>query len=205
MDVTRELDSVERIVSRGSLENRALRLARRFPAPVAEVWRVITEPDEISAWLVPISGDLRVGGRYQLEGNAGGEILSCEAPHRLSVTWEYDGEITRVDVRLVDEGAATLAELIHTGAHDPAKWAAYGPGAVGIGWELALLGLATRFDSCDTRALGTTLEGQESIEFVSCSGAAWGEAAALTGEDADLASEAARRCVAAYTGSVAPG
>lgn len=199
MDVTRELDSVERSVSRGSLENRALRVARRFPAPVADVWRVITDADEISAWLVPVSGDLRAGGRYQLEGNAGGEILTCEAPHHVSMTWEYDGEITRVDVHLVDEGPATLAELTHTGAHDPAKWAAYGPGAVGIGWELALLGLATRFGEGDTGALGTALGGPEGVEFVSGSGAAWGEAAALAGDDADLASEAARRCVAAYT------
>ena len=31
----------------------------------------------------PISGDLRLGGRYQLQGNAGGEILVCEPPQHL--------------------------------------------------------------------------------------------------------------------------
>jgi hypothetical protein len=29
---------------------------------------------------MPISGELRVGGSFQLEGNAGGEILTCEPP-----------------------------------------------------------------------------------------------------------------------------
>jgi hypothetical protein len=42
---------------------------------------------------LPISGDYRVGGRFQFEGNAGGEILVREKPHLLRVTWVY-GKVT---------------------------------------------------------------------------------------------------------------
>jgi uncharacterized protein YndB with AHSA1/START domain len=45
-------------------------------------------PSGIPRWFLPIAGDLRLGGRFQLEGNAGGEITECRPPRRLAVTWE---------------------------------------------------------------------------------------------------------------------
>lgn len=36
---------------------------------------------------MPVSGELRVGGAFQLEGNAGGEILACEPPNLVRLTW----------------------------------------------------------------------------------------------------------------------
>ena len=44
------------------------------------MWDACTDPERIGRWFLPVSGDLRLGGRYQLEGNAGGEILRCEPP-----------------------------------------------------------------------------------------------------------------------------
>ena len=44
-------------------------------APVEEVWDALTDPDRIRRWMMPITGELKVGGSFQLEGNAGGEIL----------------------------------------------------------------------------------------------------------------------------------
>jgi len=61
-----------------------------------------------------ITGDLRLGGRYQLKGNAGGEISRCEPPRLLAVTWEFGGEVSWLTVRLSEPAKAmTLLELEH--------------------------------------------------------------------------------------------
>ena len=53
---------------------------------------------------MPVSGDLRLGGRFQLQGNAGGGITRCAPPRHLAVTWEFGGQVSWVDVRLFEEG-----------------------------------------------------------------------------------------------------
>jgi hypothetical protein len=61
------------------------------------------------------TGDLRVGSRFSFEGNAGGEILRCEPPRRLTVTWVY-GEPpgSQVELRLTPgEAGDTVLELEH--------------------------------------------------------------------------------------------
>ena len=123
--------------------SRTVLLRRAFPAPVEDVWDACTTAERIGRWLMPVSGDLRLGGRYQLQGNAGGEVLRCEPPRLLRVTWGMgDGPASEVEVRLSPgDGAETIFELEHTAAVDPAMWDHYGPGAVGVGWDLALLGL----------------------------------------------------------------
>jgi uncharacterized protein YndB with AHSA1/START domain len=68
-----------------------LRLSRHYDAAVEDVWEACTDPGRIGRWFLPITGDLRLGGSYQLEGNAGGRIKGCEPPRRLAVTWELGG------------------------------------------------------------------------------------------------------------------
>jgi hypothetical protein len=88
---------------------------------------------------MPISGELRVGGSFQLEGNAGGEILACEPPRLLRVT--FGGPTSLVEVRLTVQGESeTMLEMEHT---VPIEMAQSGAGAlyVGPGWDGALLGL----------------------------------------------------------------
>ena len=66
---------------------------------------------------MPISGDLRVAGRYQLDGNASGTIERCDPPRSFTATWEYGDEVTWVEVRLEPEGDGrtrfTLEHLAH--------------------------------------------------------------------------------------------
>ena len=71
----------------GGTVTRTVVVRRAFPAPIEDVWDACTTAERIGRWLMPVSGDLRLGGKYQLEGNAGGEILSCEPPRLLRVTW----------------------------------------------------------------------------------------------------------------------
>ena len=107
---------------------------------MADVWDACTT-HRLPRWFLPISGDLRPGGRFQFEGNAGGTIERCEAPSLLGVTWEYGGEISWVEVQLSRSQQGTVLQLTHTALLSAERWAEFGPGAVGVGWDTALYGL----------------------------------------------------------------
>ena len=80
-DVETHLSAVERSVSaleRGGQPARAVTLSRIYLTTVDDLWDAVTNPERIPRWFLPISGDLEAGGRYQLEGNAGGVIEACE-------------------------------------------------------------------------------------------------------------------------------
>jgi uncharacterized protein YndB with AHSA1/START domain len=114
-------------------------LERRYPAEVADVWQAITRPERVRRWFLPLTGDLRPGGNFQLEGNAGGDIMTCEPPHHLLVT--FGGESSIVDLLLTGDGEQTLLRLTHS---VPLELAGSTAGAlyVGPGWDGALLGIA---------------------------------------------------------------
>jgi hypothetical protein len=52
---------------------------------VEDVWDAITSAERIPRRFLPVSGDLRLG-RYQLQGNAGGEITGCNPPRHLRLS-----------------------------------------------------------------------------------------------------------------------
>src|SRR6266567_1995164 len=108
-----------------------------------DVWDACTNPERIPRWFLPVSGELRLGGRYQLEGNAGGTIEGCDPPKSFFATWEYGGEVSWIEVRLTAEAAdRTRLELEHIAHVSDERWAEFGPAAVGIGWDSAVLGLS---------------------------------------------------------------
>jgi uncharacterized protein YndB with AHSA1/START domain len=113
-------------------------MERRYPAEVADVWQAITDPERVRRWLLPVTGDFRQGGNFQLEGNAGGDIVACEPPRHLVVT--FGAETSIVDVLLSGDGEQTLLKLTHS---VPIELAGSAAGAlyVGPGWDGALLGL----------------------------------------------------------------
>jgi len=152
-DVIDELQSVLRTVGPGKVpagEAQMVVLRRTYRADIEDVWDAITNPERIARWFLPVTGEFRVGGTYQLEGNAGGEILACEPPSRLFVTSMF-GEAppgsSEVEVRLSritdDE---TMLVLQHSAVVPPDMWDRYGPGAVGVGWDLTVLGLSGYLD-----------------------------------------------------------
>ncbi|MEU8590267.1 SRPBCC domain-containing protein [Streptomyces sp. NPDC048664] len=94
VDVAYEIDAVRRRVGKGvfkEVETRVVALSRTFGSPPAEVWDACTRSERIPRWFLPISGDLRGGGRYQLQGNAGGTIERCDPPNGFFATWEFGG------------------------------------------------------------------------------------------------------------------
>ncbi|MDV6274989.1 hypothetical protein R3Q06_15925 [Rhodococcus erythropolis] len=58
-------------------------MSRTLAAPIDTVWAAVTEFDRIPLWFMPVSGEAGIGGHYQLDGNAGGEILVYDAPRTL--------------------------------------------------------------------------------------------------------------------------
>ena len=203
-DVESYLAAVQRAVSFPEREGQpasAVTLSRSF-ATLEEVWDAVTNGERIPRWFAPVSGDLELGGHYQVEGNAGGTIAECERLSHVALTWEFAGDVSWVEVQLSDEGdGRTRLALTHT-AHLSEHWDEFGPGAVGVGWELGLLGLtihleqpaAPKPDEADFAA------SPHAKTFIVGSSKAWGEAAIEAGTDPDVARASAARTTAFYTG-----
>jgi len=186
----------------GDTVTRVVLVRRAFPGPIEDVWDACTTAERINRWLMPVTGDLRLGGTFQLEGNAGGEILVCEPPRLLRVTWVMGtGPASKVEVRLSPgQGAETVLELEHTAIVDPRFWARYGPGSVGVGWDLALLGLfqylsTGRDRPADPAAWATAPDARE---FIVRSGEAWGIAHRQAGASEPEAASAVAETTAFY-------
>ncbi len=209
IDIIREIEATQREVANGRLgdtDARIVRLQRTYDAPIDEVWDALTDPERIGRWFLPISGDYRLGGTYQFEGNAGGRILDCDRPNRIRVTWVYgemggDAPPSEVEVRLSPAGDdRTTLELNHTAVVPDEMWDQFGPGAVGVGWEGGILGLELhlrggRID--DPIAWQLSAEGRD---YATRGSVAWGEANRSYGADP----EAADRAVANTTAFYAP-
>jgi uncharacterized protein YndB with AHSA1/START domain len=180
LDIAQQIGAIQRDVAEdGDLVR--VQMDRRYPSPTEDVWEALTDPDRIRRWMMPISGDLRVGGSFQLEGNAGGEILHCERPHVLRVTFGDPSSL--VEVRLAEDGPDTVLTLEHT---VPKAMAGGVAGAlyVGPGWDGALLGLGLYLDghvAADPVAAANSPEAQE---FSVASVAAWSGVLEAGGVDA---------------------
>jgi uncharacterized protein YndB with AHSA1/START domain len=120
---------------------KTLRIRRAYDATPEDVWDALTDPERLVRWFLPVSGNLRPGGRYSLEDNAGGDIVRCDRPHEIALTWEYGGDSSNVRVRLTAQGSATVLELDHSPV--PAEIVTNSGDTWGLGaaWELRLVAL----------------------------------------------------------------
>jgi uncharacterized protein YndB with AHSA1/START domain len=200
---------LRRVENREHLGKAALAavLIRSYDTTVEDLWDAITRPERLARWFLPIEGDLKLGGRYQLKGNAGGTITRCERPKALDVTWEMFGATSWVNLRLAAEGKKARLTLEHIAPKDgmgEEHLKKYGPGAVGIGWDLGLYGLERYLPAPDVALDHATMEAwmrsEEGKAFMHNSGEAWGEAHAASGEDPEEARARAQRTIAFYTG-----
>lgn len=100
-DFEKYLAAVEREVSYVEVDGKkasAVTLSREFATTVEDLWGAVTSADRIPRWFLPISGDLKPGGTYQLEGNAEGRITTCERLSHFALTWEFAGDVSWVEV-----------------------------------------------------------------------------------------------------------
>jgi uncharacterized protein YndB with AHSA1/START domain len=186
---------------------RAVEGSRLYSTAADDLWDAVTNAERIPRWFLPIRGELRLGGRYQLEGNAGGTITRCDPPEALDVTWEYGGSVSWVSVRLAPENDGVRLTLVHTMLKDEAgeeHWKTYGPGATGVGWDLSFVGLGMHLESgggtVDPKASEAWLASDEGKAFVRASAESWGRAHAAAGEDAEVAQAMATRTASFYAG-----
>ena len=206
VNVEDEWKAISRVVESGTRDGKPtseVRLGRTFRTDLDDLWDALTNAERIPQWMLPISGELRLGGTYQLEGNASGTITACDPPRSFEATWEYAGEVSWIEVRLqVVSHTETHFELIHVSPVDEKMWDQYGPGAVGVGWDLSLLGLSLNVSS--GAAKPPESEGWESSDegrrFCRASSGAWAAASIAFGTEPGAARAAADRTTAFYTG-----
>jgi uncharacterized protein YndB with AHSA1/START domain len=208
IDVTHVINATRRTVGRRTLEVGeawTTTISRTYDAGVEELWDACTNPERIPRWFLPVSGELRLGGRYQLEGNAGGTIERCDPPHGFAATWEYGGDVSGIEVRLVPEAEGrTRLELDHVAHVDDARWTEFGPGATGVGWELGLMGLGLHLaggQAVDSEEVAAWSASDEGRKFMTRSSQGWRDASIAAGTDPEAAEAAATRTTAAYTGA----
>lgn len=206
-DLIDELTRTRRAVGGAALpagDAHVVTLERAYPAEAEDVWDAITTPERLARWFLPVTGDLRLGGTYQLEGNAGGEIRACEPPRRLLVTWilgEAPGpeDSSLVEVVLApDPDGGTRLTLTHTAVTPPDMWDTFGPGAVGVGWDLGLVSLAAHLAG---EQIGDPAELERDPAMraaMTASSEAWGAAYRASGADAATAAAATAATTAFY-------
>ncbi|KAJ4163603.1 hypothetical protein LMH87_005323 [Akanthomyces muscarius] len=206
MDYTQQVEAVSRSVHKDvmTLANgkpaRTIILRQTFPAPAAELWDVVTKPERLAVWFAPVSGDLRMNGRYAITGNASGSVTECNPADRFfALSWEFGETISAVRVHLTeaeDDGKTTL-EVTHTFPID-SHWKKYGPGAGGVGWDMTLIGLALHLKGLSKPSSEDWAASKEAATFTEQASERWRDAAIEGGEDERWAKEAGDRTTAFY-------
>jgi uncharacterized protein YndB with AHSA1/START domain len=109
-----------------------------LPHPPERVWRALTDPVTISAWLMA-TGDFRpeVGAQFRLQtehlsptGWIDAEVLELDPPRRMVWAWSSnDGNPrSRVTFELAPESSGTRLRLTHEGEIEPAIGAIFAGG-----------------------------------------------------------------------------
>lgn len=176
-DIMAEIDAIRRSVRRegtGDDETVTVVVSRTYPTGAEDVWDAIASPDRIRRWFAPVTGDLKEGGNFQIEGNASGQILKCDKPHLLRTTF---GDVTSIlEVRLVPaaDDTETTLEVEHT---VPIAMAQSGAGAlwVGPGWDGALLGLGLHVAGNSPEDPAEAAASPEVQRFSAASAQAWAD------------------------------
>ncbi len=83
IDVTQQINAVARTLGTRTLEAgeaRVSTISRSYSTDLDDLWDACTTAERLARWFAPVSGELRLGGRYQVEGNADG--TASIATHR---------------------------------------------------------------------------------------------------------------------------
>jgi uncharacterized protein YndB with AHSA1/START domain len=119
-------------------------LERVFDAPVALVWKALTEVDDIKHWSFDIREFVpRVGFEFQFYGGDSKtkylhrcKVTEAVTEKRLAYTWRYEGYAgdSLVTFELFAEGKKTRVRLTHTGLETFPKIPAFAPANFAAGW-----------------------------------------------------------------------
>ena len=207
IDVDHQINAVKRTLGTRTIdtgEAHVITISQSYDTDQDDLWDAVTNIARIPRWFLPISGDLTVGGAYQLEGQAGGTILTCDPPKNFTATWEYGGNVSWIDVSVSSDGPDRARLVLeHITDVDDAIWREFGPGGVGMGWDSMLLGLALHLatgESVDPSFGQQWLGTEDGRRFLALSGEQWYAANVALGVDRAAARALADRCLKAYLG-----
>ena len=125
----------------------SVHLSVHLAAPPRQVWRALTEPDELATWLGRVQDGLpapRAGFALQHdEATRSHHVVTDWEPERLlSLTWDFPEEApSRLALALAPQGAGTRLVLTHRDLADPVAYAA--------GWHRHLEHLAAHLAGTD--------------------------------------------------------
>lgn len=205
MDVAKVLGLVTRSVTNFEKDGKpasAVTLTRLYDTSVDDLWDAVTSKERIPRWFLPVEGDLQLGGKYQLKGNAGGTITACSPPTHFAATWEFGGAVSW----LTAERSQARLTLEHTAIIED-HWNQFGPGAVGIGWDLAIAGLERYLASgisVDHETAEAWMGSPAGKDFMTTSGEFWRAAHVASGVDPVSAKQRSDRTIAFYRGEMPP-
>lgn len=89
-------------------------LTRTYDTSVEDLWDACTNPERLARWYTTVTGELRLGGRFEQTNMGGGVIAVCDAPHHLKVVLGQRG-VDEIEARITPgprDGTATL-EIQH--------------------------------------------------------------------------------------------
>ena len=138
-----------------------------IPQPPEQVWRALTDSTALAEWMFPNDFAPRVGHHFTFrvppnaEANFDGlivqcEVLECEPPSRLVLSWSAGGPVvdTRVSFRLELDGDGTRVLFEHSGFDVSQPWGEEAFQGAKFGWakmfkqlRVVVAGLAGRSDN----------------------------------------------------------
>ena len=130
-----------------------VRVARRYRAPIEDVWAAMTESARLERWIGrweghPATGSVTFFMTAEGDEVEGGEfrILECAPPHRFAAETTAGGQPWQVRFDLTHEDGVTTVAFTQTlGSDDPAT--------MGPGWEYYLDRLGAVLDGRDPAAV----------------------------------------------------
>jgi uncharacterized protein YndB with AHSA1/START domain len=139
------------VTATGTVTAEGVRFERLYDATPAELWRAITDPDQIRGWFAHTTRwSLEPGDEWGVrfdDGEAGGRVVSVEEGRILELTWAGDAGDSLVRFEIVPREAGSLLVLDHTRLVPETR-----PG-YGAGWQSHL------------EALDALLEGGDAFDW----------------------------------------
>lgn len=186
---------------------KAVIASRVYDTDAADLWDALTNQQRLPRWFAKVDGDFKLGGRFHVEGNASGTITACEPNRHMAGTWEFMGGTSWIEISLTPEAGGTRLELTHTAPVNE-HWDKFGPGAVGVGWDLGFMGLARHLAEPEAEVAMEAVAGwfgsDESKMMIRSASDGWGQAAIAAGENRDHALAVAEATRQFYTGETSP-
>jgi uncharacterized protein YndB with AHSA1/START domain len=125
-----------------------LEITQRIEAPPDIVFSYLTDSKRFTRWMgVGAELDARPGGRYRIDVDgvhiATGQYREVEPPHRLVMSWGWEGHptvppgSTTVEITLTPDRGATVLRLRHHGLPSETERKSHQDGWVGYAGALA--------------------------------------------------------------------